>query len=63
MVAANATRLDARGPVVYERRRPERTVLYQTLQKHLKPFIADVEARGDRALPYFVKKELRDLRQ
>ena len=45
----------------YERRRPETTVLYQVLQRHLEPFLANVErADGDRVLPYFVERELRD---
>ncbi|MCX4240579.1 transposase, partial [Paraliomyxa miuraensis] len=59
MLACHAARIDSRA-VHYERRRPEQTVLYQTLQRHLETFIADVEDSGERTLPRFVKKELRD---
>lgn len=60
MLGSDAVRVDCHRPVHYERRRPEETVLYQTLQGHLETFIPDVEADGERALPRFVKKELRD---
>ncbi len=44
-------------PIVhYERRRPEESVLYQTLARDLESFVSDAE----RVLPYFVKRELRD---
>jgi len=46
--------------VHYERRRPEESVLYQTLARHLESFVSDVERDGERVLPYFVERELRD---
>ena len=60
MLAGDALQLDCHRSVHYERRRPEQTVLYQTLQRHRETFIANVEADGERTLPRFVKKELRD---
>jgi hypothetical protein len=33
----------------YDRRRPEETLLYQVLQKHWRPFLADLEAGSDGA--------------
>jgi hypothetical protein len=57
MLASDATRLDCHRPVHYECRRPEQTVLYQTLERHLETFIANVEADGERTLPRFVEKE------
>ncbi len=60
MVSACTLGIEGCRPIRYERRRPEESVLYQTLQRHLESFIADVEGQGDRVLPYFVKRELRD---
>lgn len=54
MLPTRSLGIDPR-PVLYERRRPEESVLYQTLARHLEPFVSDVE----RVLPYFVKRELR----
>jgi hypothetical protein len=41
-----------RAPVVHcERRRPEKTTLYQLVQEHIKSFLAQVEAESG-AVPY-----------
>jgi len=44
----------------YRPRDPTQTVLYQVLDQHLAPFIAEVEA-ADRPLPGFVRRELEGL--
>ena len=41
----------------YERRRPEETTLYQLVQEHLEPFLAQVEAETGAGLPKFVQEE------
>jgi hypothetical protein len=40
----------------YERRQPETTLLYKTLQEHWLGFLAEIEAEGGE-LPAFVKDE------
>lgn len=40
----------------YEKRQPEKTLLYRTLQNHVTTFFAKCEA-SERAIPSFVKKE------
>lgn len=47
----------ARLSVAYRPRRPQQTVLYQVLARHLGAFIERVEA-ADRPLPDFVRREL-----
>jgi hypothetical protein len=43
----------------HERRTPERTVLYETLQEHWRSFVADLEASVESpALPSFVVTEI-----
>jgi hypothetical protein len=43
----------------YERRAPERTVLYEALQEHWRSFVADLEASAESpALPAFVVAEI-----
>ena len=44
------------GPISYERRRPEQTLLYKVIQENLQAFLDQVHAKGDR-LPDFVKDE------
>ena len=47
-----------RAPAVhYERRRPEKTTLYQLVQEHIESFLAQVKAESGAALPEFVKAE------
>ncbi|MBP6218326.1 MAG: hypothetical protein KA436_07050 [Oligoflexales bacterium] len=41
----------------YERRKPEETILYQTLASHLNTFLAHLAAEG-KAIPKHVGKEL-----
>jgi hypothetical protein len=41
---------------MYERRQPEATLLYQTVQTHWRQFLADIEADGGEA-PAFVRDE------
>jgi len=43
--------------VHYERRRPEDTVLYRLVQKHLETFLAQVELETGAGLPDFVQEE------
>ena len=50
----------ARLSVKYRPRRPQQTVLYQVLDRHLGAFIEQVEA-ADRPLPQFVRRELEGL--
>ncbi|MBP6218905.1 MAG: transposase zinc-binding domain-containing protein [Oligoflexales bacterium] len=48
------------GPIthkIYERRKPEETLLYQTLAKHLNTFLSYLAAAG-KAIPKHVEKEL-----
>ena len=47
----------AGSQVQYERRRPEETTLYQVIQGHLEPFLAEVEAETGASLLDFVKDE------
>ena len=42
----------------YERRRPEQTLLYQTVAKHWQPFVEQADAHG--GLPKFVVREVED---
>ena len=50
---------EQRGEAAYERRRPEKTVLYATVREHWKTFLADLEARVELpALPAFVMAEV-----
>jgi hypothetical protein len=44
-------------PVVYRPRRPEETVLYECVEKHLQAFLAQA-AEAERPLPAFVRREL-----
>ncbi len=44
-------------PAVYQRRQPEKTVLYQCIQEHLPAFLSQAAA-ADRPVPRFVQKEL-----
>jgi hypothetical protein len=44
------------GAHTYERREPETTLLYQTVQTHWRQFLADIEAEGGE-LPAFVRDE------
>ena len=43
---------------LYQRRRPEETLLYKTLAEHLNSFLANLEEEG-KSLPKHVEKELR----
>ena len=43
---------------LYQRRRPEETLLYKTLAEHLGSFLANLEEEG-KSLPKHVEKELR----
>ena len=44
----------------YQRHRPEDTVLYRTLERHLEPFLARAaDQGGGDGLPAFVTRELR----
>ena len=45
------------GPVHYERRRPEESVLYRLVQEQLETFLAQVEAETGAGLPEFIKEE------
>jgi len=42
--------------VHYERRRPEKTALYQLVQEHLETFLAQVEAETGRAYPILSRR-------
>jgi hypothetical protein len=55
--AAKVCHAPARGAVVYTRRQPETTLLYQTLQAHWLGFRAAIETDGGE-LPAFVRDEL-----
>lgn len=46
-------------PGVYQRRRPERTLAYQTVQAWLATWIAYREATDDEAVPAYIERELR----
>jgi hypothetical protein len=54
--AASHSHTPAHGSAEYARRKPEDTLLYQTLQAHWLQFFADVVAEGGE-LPAFVKDE------
>jgi hypothetical protein len=43
------------GARAYERRRPERTLLYQLVREHLSTFLAEVESSG-RSIPRYVRR-------
>jgi Transposase zinc-binding domain/Putative transposase len=43
----------------YQRHRPEDTVLYRTLERHLEAFLARASDQGGEGLPAFVTRELR----
>ena len=45
------------GPVHYERRRPEDSVLYRLVQEQLETFLAQVEAETGASLLAFIKEE------
>ena len=47
------------GAFVYERHRPERTLLYQLVQDYYPAFKAHLEAQGS-GLPCYVEKEFED---
>ena len=51
----------ARGcsPAAYERRQPETSVLYRTLETHLETFLARSSGEEGGGLPSFVTRELR----
>ena len=57
-VARTATR-SAHNPaaLLYQRRRPEETTLYQLVQEHVETFFAQVELETGAGLPQFVKDE------
>lgn len=55
--AVSHSHTPARQSAAYERRQPETTVLYKTLQAHWLEFLAEIEAEGGE-LPAFVKDEL-----
>ena len=44
------------GAFVYERHRPEQTLLYQIIEQHYSDFLSTIEAQ-DRPLPGFVQDE------
>lgn len=50
----------AAGPLIYQRRHPEKTVLYQAVEKHLSEFISRAE-EAERPVPTFVRRELEGL--
>ena len=44
--------------VTYQRRQPEHTVLYRTIEAHLPTFLAQTAGEAERSgLPAFVKRE------
>jgi hypothetical protein len=43
--------------IYYERRRPEKTILYQLVQEHIETFFAQVKTETGSGLPDFVKDE------
>ena len=45
------------APVIYRPRRPERSVLYQTIQKELETWLETRAANDD--IPHFVEDEFR----
>jgi hypothetical protein len=46
--------------VRYARRRPERTLLYQAVERHYPAFIAELQSQGN-ALPNYVQRDFDDL--
>ena len=48
---------NARRRVRYERRRPERTVLYRLVQEHIATVFAEAEAEGSFGYPSHIKRE------
>ncbi|MEK7706337.1 MAG: transposase [Myxococcota bacterium] len=57
MSCCTCTRCLLAPPVVYRRREPEKTVLYQAVAEHLPAFLASAE-ETDRPVPKFVRREL-----
>jgi hypothetical protein len=51
----------ARAPLRYGRHRPEATVLYGLVQKHLESFLWHVRESTERRLPRYVEQEFRRL--
>ena len=49
---------DLPGALAYQRREPEKTVLYRVVQHHLETFLASARDQG-RVVPRFVERELR----
>jgi len=47
------------APPLYQRRQPEGSVLYRTLETHLERFLATTAEDGGPGLPAFVTRELR----
>lgn len=45
------------GALLYQRRRPEKTTLYQVVQEHVETFFVQVERETGADLPQFVKDE------
>jgi hypothetical protein len=45
------------SPVIYQRRRPEETVLYKAVSEHLPTFLS-VAAQAEREVPSFVRREM-----
>jgi len=45
------------APVLYRRRQPEKTTLYQAVAEHLPAFLASADEAG-RSVPKFVRREL-----
>lgn len=58
-IEAKACTLHAATRIYYQQHRPENTLLYQTVQQHLKTFEAQCEAE-ESPIPAFAKKELEE---
>jgi hypothetical protein len=44
----------------YQRREPEKTILYQVVAEYLETFLGEVRTNYDKPLPNYVEKELRE---
>lgn len=55
-MSAAVHRIESKITISYERHGPEKTLLYQTIQKYLATFLEQCEAEG-KPVPAFVKKE------
>lgn len=56
MAWASALSGSAAGPVIYQRRQPEKSVLHQAVTEHLPAFLAAAQA-AERPVPKFVRRE------